>query len=218
MTDRRRSPRRPKRQPEEVASGSRAGRIALWTAIIGVFGAILAAGPDTVLERTKAAFGYYAQTEILRVKRQGENPDTGYVVTLRNPSYEEVVLFGYHVVPVPSSIPASTNDGGSEVTRVAAEDVPARCKAGKRDADLEGHRYPAQEDNGTGSPPLGTEGVLLVRVEVPNLARRLHYQGGLGVRLRRYQVGSGEGGFSASSTTVTGGCPLKNAGQSGSDR
>jgi hypothetical protein len=110
----------------------------LVVAVIGVAGAVLAAGPDNVVEHTKAAFGSYRPPEILKVTPQGKRPDSNYVVTLSNPSFEEVALLSYHVQPVPSfaAATASTNEGGSDVSRVIAEDAPARCKAGKRDAGL----------------------------------------------------------------------------------
>jgi hypothetical protein len=117
--------------------GWQTGFIALVVALIGLGATILAAGPDTVVEHTKAAFGSYEAPETLRVEPKGK-PNAAYVVTLRNPSFEEVALLSYHVEPVASfaAAAASTNEGGSGVARVVAEAVPQRCKAGERDASL----------------------------------------------------------------------------------
>ena len=108
-------------QPDRVEAGCGwwAGLLALLVAVIGVVGAVLAAGPDNVMEHTKAAFGSYRPPEILKVTRQGKRPDSNYVVTLTNPSFEEVALLSYHVEPVASfaAATAATNDGGSDVSR-----------------------------------------------------------------------------------------------------
>jgi hypothetical protein len=109
--------------------------IPLALGLLAVGGGILAAGPDTVIERTKAAFGQYAPPVILRTERQKKAPDSPLIVTVSNPSFEEVAILGYHVEPVPSWANASTSSGG-ETGRTIAQDVPGECAAGRRDASI----------------------------------------------------------------------------------
>lgn len=107
----------------------------LFLALLALIGAL--GGPRDAWDKLTEPIWGHPRPEILTVTEAPSKPPGTYLITIRNPSLEEVVITGYEAEPIEiAAATAATNvsdPGGEEIAVVApVEAAPATCDTQKR--------------------------------------------------------------------------------------